>query len=55
MEEFERWIIVSLYNAIVQDFSLEDELSLEVFEIQYWNRFNGDEGEIWRAVEADYL
>jgi len=55
MDEFERWHIIHLYQAIIQDFELDDQLSLEVFEVQYYNKLQGDERAIWDAVETDYL
>lgn len=56
MDETTRWIIIKLYQAIVADFDIGvGDLSLEVFEVQYWNKYKGDERAIWEAVEIDYL
>lgn len=49
-----RWIIAELYYEIVDEFALDD-LSIEVFEVQYYNKYNGDERAIWDAVERDLL
>lgn len=51
-----KWIICELYQAIMEDFALDaGDLSLEVFEVQYYNKYDGDEAKIWNAVEFDYL
>jgi len=55
MDIMEVFHIIKLYQAITEDFDIDrGDLSLEVFEVQYYNRLDGDDRAIWEAVEADY-
>lgn len=48
--------IIKLYQeVVVEDFGIDyGDLSLEVFEVQYWNKYDGDEDFIRTAIELDY-
>lgn len=46
---------LQLYYCILEDFEIDSgDLSIEVFEVQYWNKFEGDSGAIYEKLLKEF-